>query len=289
MGMTTVSPNRPNTALRAARMGRRMSQDDLARALRTLGLTSASKRLVQRWESGTTRMPRPSHASALEKVLGLPIAALGFDMMLQVNDDGYGGFDVEPVGQENDPENRPQPRARPNPGNYSGIWLSHYQYYSTGREKVFSTGHYVVVLQHGNHLSVRSLPRSAPSSMSMDLDIEGSVATGTWAEDTDPGGYYRGTRYHGAIQLLIEPTGARLAGKWIGFGKNFDVNSGPWELVLQTPDTTKATMQEYDRPPDFEAIPHMEHDNLETVRQQREPKSRAAADELTAGGRELDI
>ncbi|WP_306364669.1 XRE family transcriptional regulator [Nocardia sp. CC227C] len=189
---------------------RPMSQDDLARELRNAGCSSATKRLVQRWESGTTRTPRPSHASALEKVLGLPIETLGFDMMSRVRDDGYGGHDVEPSNNGAADEQRPQPRARPNPGNYSGIWLSHYQYYSSGREKTFSTGHYVVALQHGSSLSVRSLPGSAPSTMSMDLTLDGSVATGTWTEDTNPNGYYRGTRYHGAIQLLIEPTGARL-------------------------------------------------------------------------------
>jgi transcriptional regulator with XRE-family HTH domain len=73
-GMRTT----PNTALRAARTARLMSQDDLARALREAGCASATKRLVQRWESGTTTHPRPSHAQALERVMKLPIESLGF-------------------------------------------------------------------------------------------------------------------------------------------------------------------------------------------------------------------
>lgn len=26
--------------------------------------------------------------------------------------------------------------------------------------------------------------------------------------------------------MLVEPTGRRMAGKWVGFGKDFDVNTG---------------------------------------------------------------
>ena len=62
-------------------------------------------------------------------------------------------------------------------------------------------------------------------------------------------GYYRGARYHGAIQLLVEPTGRRLAGKWVGFGKQMDVNTGPWELTFQDASTSKATLARYDQPP----------------------------------------
>ncbi|GFH36571.1 hypothetical protein SCWH03_28010 [Streptomyces pacificus] len=80
--------------------------------------------------------------------------------------------------------------------------------------------------------------------------VDGHVATGTWTEQTATDGYYRGARYHGAIQLLVEPTGRRMTGKWVGFGKEFDVNSGPWELVFQDASTTKATLEAYNRRPD---------------------------------------
>jgi hypothetical protein len=103
----------------------------------------------------------------------------------------------------------------------------------------------VVVLQHGNRLTVRSLPGSADSTVTMDLTLAGNVLTGTWVEQTEAEGYYLGARYHGAIQLLAEPTGRRLAGKWVGFGKDMDVNTGPWELVFRDASTNKATLDQY--------------------------------------------
>jgi hypothetical protein len=82
----------------------------------------------------------------------------------------------------------------------------------------------------------------------MDLAVDGNVLTGTWVEDTDKTGYYRGKRYVGGIQLVADPSGARLAGKWVGHGKDGDVNTGPWRLDYQA-EVSRATIAEYDRLP----------------------------------------
>ncbi|MEH1016437.1 helix-turn-helix transcriptional regulator [Micromonospora sp. CPCC 206060] len=253
-------PITPNATLRAVRMGLLMSQDDFARALRDAGdragvPNDANKRLVQRWEAGAITSPRPAYARALESVTGLPIGSLGFTVQVpnsRVSDDGQGGHDLAaPEVPTPVPNGGLAPRTAPT-GNYSGVWLSRYQYFSSGRANTFTGQHYVVLLQHGDRLTVRSLPRSSDSPLTMDLTVDGNVITGTWVEQTAPTGYYRGARYHGAIQLLAEPTGRRLAGKWLGFGKDMDVNTGPWELVFQDASTNRATLAKYDRRPEPE-------------------------------------
>ncbi|MEU6476291.1 XRE family transcriptional regulator [Streptomyces sp. NPDC047017] len=251
----------PNGALRAVRMGLLMSQDDFARAIRRAGdqagaPNDASKRLVQRWESGTTAAPRPVYARALEAVTGLPIESLGFPapVLVRISEDGHGGHDLQdsPVGVPAG-GGAPSPQAAPR-GNYSGVWLSTYEFISSGRgNQVFPGKHHVVLLQHGNRLTGRSLPNASlnpNSALTLDLQVEGGAVTGTWTEQTATDGYYRGARYFGALQLLAEPTGRRMAGKWVGFGKEFDVNTGPWELRLMDPSTAKATLASYDRPPE---------------------------------------
>ena len=248
----------PNADLRAARMSLLMSQDDFARALREAGErmgqpNDANKRLVQRWEAGITGNPRPAYARALEAVTGLSIDALGFTTPVpqaRVSDDGHGGHDVvdSPVGIVAS-QSRPAAQSAPHK-NFSGVWLSRYEYFSSGRDESFTQLHYVVVLQHGNRLTVRSLPGSANSTLTMDLTVDGSVLTGTWTEQTAEDSYYRGARYHGAIQMLAEPTGRRIAGKWLGFGKEMDITTGPWELVFQEGSTSKATLDRYNRVPE---------------------------------------
>ncbi|MGV9674212.1 helix-turn-helix domain-containing protein [Nocardia sp. NPDC003482] len=244
----------PNTALRAVRNARMMSQDDLARALREVGCVSATKRLVQRWESGATVSPRPSHARALEQVLKLPIESLGFGAVMagrSLSGDP-GGHDVASAIGAVPAERHPGAAATQHAGGFNGVWLSTYEFYSSGRQRTFTSSHYVVLLQHGDRLTVRSLPNSAAGTLEMDLTVDGHIVTGAWMEITAPQGYYKGARYSGAIQMLTELTHTRLAGKWVGYGKNFEINTGPWELVLQDRSTSKATIDAYDRPPSGE-------------------------------------
>ncbi|MFF1714813.1 helix-turn-helix domain-containing protein [Streptomyces sp. NPDC058268] len=252
----------PNSTLRAVRMGLLLSQDEFARALRDAGArvgqrNDASKRLIQRWESGSTAAPRPVYARALESVTGMPIESLGFAAqvpMARVSDDGQGGHDLEgsPVGIP-EANGAPTPQASPR-GNYSGVWLSTYEFVSSGRDNQIFTGkHHVVLLQHGNRLTARSLPNASlnpDSPLTLDLQIEGSAVTGTWTESTARDGYYQGARYFGALQMLVDPTGRRMSGKWVGFGRDYEINSGPWELRLMDSSTSKATLDSYNRPPE---------------------------------------
>jgi hypothetical protein len=236
----------PNATLRAVRMGMLLSQDDFARALRAAGQRAglpndASKRLVQRWEAGVTTAPRPVYARALEAVTGLPMASLGFPVPVPMGS----------PGPQSAPGRLPTASAAAvTRGAYSGVWLSRYEYPSSSRSASFEGKHFVLLLQHGDRLTVRSLPDSSDGELTMDLTVDGSVVTGTWVEVTQHDGYYRGARYHGTIQMICDPTGRRMIGKWLGFGRDMDVNVGPWELLFENASTNKATLDEYNRRPD---------------------------------------
>jgi hypothetical protein len=238
----------PNTSLRAVRQSMRLSQDELARAIRNAGQRAGepngcNKRLIQRWEAGIVHTPRGVYVRALEYVTGQPIENLGF----KPADETYGmdrGRAMDTGGGAWIPLDDPKAK-----GPLTGIWLSHYEYESTSRGAAFSNEHYVVIIQHGDRLQVRSVPGSA-SRVMMDLAANGSVITGTWSEETSPDGYYQGAVYHGAIQLLLEPTGRKMTGKWVGFGKDFDVNTGPWTLRLVSDDIGKVALARYSRRPE---------------------------------------
>ncbi len=79
----------------------------------------------------------------------------------------------------------------------------------------------------------------------LDLAVDRLVATGAWRERTSPTGYYKGAVYHGAIQLVIDPMGRSMRGKWLGFGRDFKVNIGDWELTLVDRSVSKRTLREY--------------------------------------------
>ncbi|MFI5659192.1 XRE family transcriptional regulator [Streptomyces sp. NPDC051684] len=260
--MTTTAQVQTNDVLRAVRIGMQLSQDEFAHGLRNAGRelgepNEASKRLVQRWESGQTRTCRPLYARALQRLTGRPIEALGFALAVpasRVHEDGAGGHDMD-AGATGAAEasGSPATEAQGQAVDYSGIWLSHYEFYSSGRDSTFEGKHHVLLVQRGNRLTAESLPGASSnpdSPLHLDLTADRNIVTGSWIEQTASDGYYRGARYHGAIQMLIEPTGRRMVGKWVGFGKDFDVNTGPWELRLLDTSTSKAAVERYSRPPE---------------------------------------
>ncbi len=127
----------------------------------------------------------------------------------------------------------------------SGIWHSHYQYPSTGRRKTLTAEHYLVLRQHDARLVGQSLPHSSGSRLRLELGKDMAVATGTWREQTSPGGYYKGATYHGTVQLVIDPVGQRMSGMWLGFGRDFAINSGEWRLDRCEADTSLSAQRAY--------------------------------------------
>lgn len=122
---------------------------------------------------------------------------------------------------------------------FDGIWHSRYFYYSTGRQGQCSCEHYIVLRQRGNRLVGENVAARNDSLVRLDLTLRGTVATGTWSERTSTDGYYHGREYHGAIQLVIDPMGKAMTGRWVGVDRQFKVASDVWEL--QWVDTASPT------------------------------------------------
>ncbi len=117
------------------------------------------------------------------------------------------------------------------PSNFSGIWRSDYTYHNSERDEDRLSQHYVRMYPKGSELIIESVPELNDSYTLARFSIDGNVATGSWQEVTDPKGDYQGTIYHGAAQLIVAEDGKSLEGKWVGFGKNMEVKTGPWKFV----------------------------------------------------------
>lgn len=102
----------------------------------------------------------------------------------------------------------------------AGVWDSRYSYFSTGRAAEFTGSHQILLRAEGDRLVGRSLPEST-GLVELDLAVNGLLVTGSWTERTSLSGYYRGAVYHGTLQLVLDPTGRSMTGKWLGPDKSF--------------------------------------------------------------------
>lgn len=128
---------------------------------------------------------------------------------------------------------------------FTGIWHSRYVYPSTGRNSEFVGEHFVVIRQHANRLIGQSVPHSTGSTLRLELAVDSPVATGTWRETTAPTGYYQGATYHGTLQLVIDPSNRRMRGMWLGFGRDFTINSGEWDIIWRDGSTAANVQRKY--------------------------------------------
>jgi len=125
---------------------------------------------------------------------------------------------------------RPVLGAAPSPTELAGLWTSTYGFHSTGRNAEFSHTHQIGLRAERGKLIGRSLATET-GTVELELAVDGLLVSGTWTEYTSPAGYYLGAVYHGILQLVLDPTGRSLAGRWLGPDKQFAINSGPWTLT----------------------------------------------------------
>jgi predicted DNA-binding ribbon-helix-helix protein len=126
---------------------------------------------------------------------------------------------------DQDDQDREPPR-----GTLSGLWASRYAYHSSGRGQDLFGEHEVRLRHHGGRVTGHNRAADGESRLRLDLSLTGAIATGTWTERTSRGGYYRGAVYHGTLQLIVSPQGRSMSGRWLGFDKEFKVNTGEWHL-----------------------------------------------------------
>jgi hypothetical protein len=121
------------------------------------------------------------------------------------------------------------------PEQFSGVWQSTYTFTSSSRKGEFENSHYLRAHQDGDQLVFESVPDSK-SYVIIRMTVRDDVATGSWQEETEEDGYYHGAVYYGSIQMVVDEEHRHFSGKWVGFGKDMEVNVGPWDLRYVGPE-----------------------------------------------------
>lgn len=122
---------------------------------------------------------------------------------------------------------------------FSGIWRSSYWYPSNTHDGEDVSEYLAMIHQRGDKLVIESVPRSNGAHITINIVVDGMLATGTWLENTSPDGEFAGMVYSGALQLLISEDGNHMEGKWVGVGREKlpdgsyepGIYTGRWEMV----------------------------------------------------------
>lgn len=234
-----------NVKLKEAIEASHLSQGTLARMIREAGPrygypNGCNRATVHRWVSGA--QPQPHYVMLLEATLKKPAADLG------VASEVYDMSRDQMISEAGLDTLMPEPDEEVGIayGPLTGIWLSEYSYPSSSRNKIYTSRHYTLILQRGQGLMVRSLPKQE-SMLSLDLTVNGHMTKGNWTEITANGGYYHGSVYDGTIQMEINQAGDRMKGKWLGFGRDpGEINDGPWTFTRVDAKYDKATRDTWD-------------------------------------------
>lgn len=125
-----------------------------------------------------------------------------------------------------------------------GIWRSRYVYSSSEVPDTDLVDEHLLVLKtHRGGIRAASLESEKGSNLTVELDIEGSVATGSWRELTPQ----RQRAYHGACQLVLNHTGDELTGVWTGFSRTGTVGTGEWTMRRLSDSTSRKSRRKLEK------------------------------------------
>jgi hypothetical protein len=114
---------------------------------------------------------------------------------------------------------------------FSGVWLSTYDFKSGLTGDMLHTDHYVTMQRIGNQLIVESIPNTSGSYMMARFTLDGRIATGSYQSQNSPLSSTKEGLYYGAAQMVISEDGKSLIGMGVGYGKDMEVKPSDWRIV----------------------------------------------------------
>ncbi len=115
---------------------------------------------------------------------------------------------------------------------FTGIWHSRHVHPADPAGTAARVDeHYVAIRQEGRRLTGESVATAtAGSSLRVELELSGQIATGTWQLRRAPVEGRPSVVNHGVLQLVVDRRGQRMTGRWAGFDHESRISSDVWEF-----------------------------------------------------------
>lgn len=129
---------------------------------------------------------------------------------------------------------------------FSGVWRCTYWYTSQRRGPgEYESTHLMLAQRRGNQLVFEHLPQEDGSYLLVHLRLDGRIASGSWEENASDDGPFKGARFYGPLQLVMDEDGKAFRGMYLAAGRGMYVKAGKWEIVheAQSPEHIKTARQ----------------------------------------------
>jgi hypothetical protein len=114
--------------------------------------------------------------------------------------------------------------------NLRGLWYSSYSFVSSRTRQRTDTTQLMLIRQFGPYVVGKCLWSSGAHRHFITGRTQGHILTGRWRNVAE------GAKHHGVLQLLIDPDGTHLHGKWLGYDARNHIQHADWEFTLAARD-----------------------------------------------------
>jgi hypothetical protein len=114
--------------------------------------------------------------------------------------------------------------------NLVGFWYSEYSFVSSRARHRIHTTQVMLFRQVGPYVVGKCVWSSGAHRHFITGRVNGHVFTGRWRNVAD------GAKHHGVLQLLIDPDGNHLHGKWLGYDAKNHIQQADWHFRLAARD-----------------------------------------------------
>jgi hypothetical protein len=115
--------------------------------------------------------------------------------------------------------------------NLRGLWFSSYSFVSSRTRQRTYTTQLMLIRQFGPYVVGKCLWSNGTHRHFLTGRTQAHILTGRWRNVAD------GAKHHGVLQLLIDPDGTYLHGKWLGYDARNHIQHADWEFKLATRDS----------------------------------------------------
>jgi hypothetical protein len=114
--------------------------------------------------------------------------------------------------------------------NLGGYWYSDYSFVSSRTRQRVHTTQLMFFRQFGPYVVGKCIWSNGAHRHFVTGSTRGHVFTGRWRNVAD------GAKHHGVLQLLIDPDGTHLHGKWLGYDSRNHIQQADWRFTLASRD-----------------------------------------------------